>query len=92
MTDELAIGVLHGLARNGIKVPDEISVIGFDNIPLAPFVYPALTTVDQPAAQMAETAGAVLMRALQDGAGEIEYIMLPTKLVIRDSTAPPSRS
>ena len=92
MTDELAIGVLHGLARNGIKVPDEISVLGFDNIPLAPFIYPALTTVDQPAALMAETAGAVLLRALQDGTDEIEYISLPTKLVVRDSTAPPPLS
>jgi len=92
MTDELAIGVLHALARNGIKVPDEISVIGFDNIPLAPFIYPALTTVDQPAAQMAETASAVLMRALQDGTADVEYVMLPTKLVVRDSTAAPSRN
>ncbi len=92
MTDELAIGVLHALAGNGIKVPDEISVMGFDNIPLAPFIYPALTTIDQPAALMAETAGAVLMRALQDGAVDVEYIMLPTSLVVRDSTAAPPHS
>jgi len=91
MTDELAIGALHALAGNGIKVPDEMSVIGFDNIPLAPFIYPPLTTVDQPAGQMAETAGTILMRALQDGTAEVEYIMLPTKLVVRDSTAPPPR-
>jgi len=90
-TDELAIGILHALARNGVKVPEEISVIGFDNVPLAPFVYPALTTIDQPAVEMAETAAAILMRALQNGAGQAEYIMLQTKLVERDSTAPPFR-
>ena len=91
MTDELAIGVLHGLAGNGVKVPEEVSVIGFDNIPAAELVSPALTTVAQPAEEMAETAGGILLRALRDGTSDIEYVTLKTKLIVRDSTAPPSR-
>ena len=91
LIDEIAIGALNALVGAGIKVPEEISLVGFDNITLASVVFPALTTVAQPTVQMAETAGAILMRALEDRSEQVEQIVLETKLVVRDSTAPPSR-
>jgi LacI family transcriptional regulator len=90
LIDEIAIGALNALFGSDIKVPQEISLIGFDNIPLASIVFPALTTVAQPTVQMAETAAAIMLRALEGSIEQVEQIMLETKLVIRNSTAPPS--
>ncbi|HVU10837.1 MAG TPA: LacI family DNA-binding transcriptional regulator [Phototrophicaceae bacterium] len=91
MIDEIAIGALQALSANGVRVPDEISLIGFDNIALSAVVFPPLTTVAQPTVQMAETAGAILMRRLEGGSPDVEQFMLNTRLVVRDSTAPPQR-
>jgi LacI family transcriptional regulator, galactose operon repressor len=91
MIDEIAIGALHALSASGIKVPADMSLIGFDNIPLASVVFPPLTTVAQPTVQMAETAGAILLRTLEDHIENVELITLETKLVVRSSTAPPPR-
>jgi LacI family transcriptional regulator len=91
LIDEIAIGALHALNGSGIKVPEEMSLIGFDNIPLASVVFPALTTVAQPTLQMAETAGAILLHTLENVSEGIECMTLNTELMVRDSTAPPSR-
>ncbi len=87
LTDELAIGALHALIENGIRVPEDMSVIGFDNIPLASFVIPALTTIAQPASQIGETAGTILLRALEGSGNPVERVTLETTLIVRDSTA-----
>jgi LacI family transcriptional regulator len=88
LTDEIAIGALHAMIGHGVKVPDDLSLIGFDNIPMASFVVPALTSVAQPIVQMGETAGEILMRALEDGSEEVQRITLETTLVVRNSTGP----
>jgi DNA-binding LacI/PurR family transcriptional regulator len=87
LTDELAVGAMHALTENGIRVPEDMSIIGFDNIPLASFVIPALTTVEQPASQIGEMAGTILLRSLQGGSEKIESVTLETTLIVRDSTA-----
>jgi DNA-binding LacI/PurR family transcriptional regulator len=64
-TDVLAIGVLRGALVMGIRVPEDLSVVGFDDIPMAAFTVPALTTVRMPTAEM---AAAAIMLAVGDGA------------------------
>jgi DNA-binding LacI/PurR family transcriptional regulator len=87
--DEIAVGVMNRLAYRGVGVPDDVSVIGFDDTGLAEMTIPLLTSVRLPAA----TAGAVAVRMLLDrvnGRGEVagERVYLPTELVIRSTTAP----
>lgn len=87
LTDELAVGAMHALTENGIRIPEDMSIIGFDNIPLASVVIPALTTIDQPASQIGEIAGTILLRSLEGGGGTVESVTLETTLIVRDSTA-----
>ncbi|KGN30887.1 LacI family transcription regulator [Knoellia sinensis KCTC 19936] len=90
--DVLAIGVIKGLHRVGVKVPDDISVIGFDNVLLAEVIEPELTTVAAPLRQQGETAVRNLV-ALTQGAHTTsrEPLVMPVHLVVRRSTAQRSR-
>ncbi|GAE92909.1 catabolite control protein A [Gracilibacillus boraciitolerans JCM 21714] len=86
-TDEMALGVIHGFQDNGIKVPDEVEVFGFDNTRLATMVRPTLTTVVQP---MYDIGGAVAMRLLTKYMNketvEEQNVILPHQIVERNST------
>ena len=84
MSDMLAVGVLRAAQGLGIAVPDELSVVGFDDIPLAVDLTPPLTTVRQPLIEKGRLAAAVLL-----GTAEPPPAPLPTELVVRGSTAPP---
>ena len=87
--DLLALGVLSRLADRGIGVPDEISVVGFDNIPMAAMATPHLTTVALPLEQAGRVAIELLLERLaQPGSGTHEQ-GLPAQLIVRASTAPP---
>jgi DNA-binding LacI/PurR family transcriptional regulator len=96
--DAQAFGVLQALAERGLRAPDDVSVIGFDDVPVATWASPALTTIRQPLAAMSAAA----FRMLRDtpvtppgpartpgAAPEPQHIELATSLVVRDSTAPP---
>ncbi len=85
--DEMASGVLVAAHQMGISVPGELSVTGFDDIPLSRQVWPALTTVRQPIRKMAELATMLLIRVLGGGEPDTLQHELPTKLVIRESTS-----
>ena len=85
--DPQAFGVLQALGERGLRAPGDLSVVGFDDVPVASWATPALTTVRQPLAAMAATAFRML-HARPD-AGEPHHIELATTLVIRDSTGPP---
>jgi DNA-binding LacI/PurR family transcriptional regulator len=85
--DHMAIGVLHALAEAGRRVPDEVSVVGFDDIPEAPYLIPALTTIRQDFAAVGHRAIALVKAQLSDT--ECETALLGADLVVRDSTAPP---
>jgi LacI family transcriptional regulator len=88
--DLMAAGAIRELLAHGLSVPDDVSVIGFDDAPLAEMISPALTTVRQPMQDMAETAVSLLLaRVAERGAGTHVRRVLPTSLVVRDSTAPP---
>ncbi len=92
LTDVIAVGVLHAAARLGLSLPGDLSVMGFDDIPLAAYVIPELTTVAQPIYAMGQTAVEVLMRELANRDQPLERVLLETRLVTRKSTAPPQRA
>jgi LacI family transcriptional regulator, galactose operon repressor len=88
-SDEQALGVYEAARRQGLRVPEDLSVVGFDDVSAAEWASPQLTTVRQPLAQMATLATQTLL-SLTDGSRPVNHrVELATELVIRDSTAPP---
>ena len=88
--DLTAIGALRALRAAGRRVPEDVSVVGFDDIAAASWVVPALTTVSQPKAEMGRLAVEYLVRALEGGAPQPvpEVRRLPLSLRVRESTGP----
>ena len=82
--DEAAIGVLLALKEYGRSVPEQVSVVGFDDQKLAEFLHPRLTTVCAPTQRVGITAAKMLIQIIQDQPVE-DIILLPTELVIRNS-------
>jgi len=88
--DGQAMGAYRAARSAGLRIPEDLSIIGFDDIPAAEWIEPGLTTIRQPVVQMAETAMRALLRHL-DGDEELpQRIELGTELVVRGSTAPPA--
>lgn len=89
LADTLAVGVLHAAAYLAFPVPAALSVVGFDDIALAAYMIPPLTTVAQPIYAIGEAAVRVMLRQLHTPDAAPETVMLDTVLVVRQSTAPP---
>ncbi len=89
LTDAIAVGVLRAASELGLRVPQDLSVVGFDDILLASHVIPRLTTVAQPVEKIAQKATELLLQQIQNPELPSEVITLDTHLVIRESTAPP---
>jgi len=88
-SDYQALGVLRAARELGLQVPQDLSVVGYDNLPVAEWIAPALTTVDQPLAEMASTATRMVVGLARGEAPASLRIDLATELVVRESTAPP---
>lgn len=91
-SDLMALGVMGALHDTGLRVPEDVSVIGFDNISLAGTVRPGLTTMAQPMYEIGSEAASLLIRCLTEEDPEAcrgRRHVLPHRLVVRDSTAPP---
>jgi len=88
--DLSAIGALRALRDSGLRVPEDVSVIGFDDINSAAFQIPSLTTVRQPLDKMGALAGEVLLQRIQGGPNPLE-VMVDPELIVRESTAPVAR-
>jgi LacI family transcriptional regulator len=87
--DLSAIGALSAIARNGLRVPQDISVIGFDDLRLSAFTTPPLTTIQQPAAEIARRATEILIDLTRgEPVKKLRHLLEP-KLVVRASTAAP---
>ena len=86
-SDQQAIGALHAAVQIGIHVPEQLSIIGFDDVPLAEFVFPSLTTVSQPIKEIAVRAVSLLLS--DDAADPHVRMLVDTHLVVRNSCAPP---
>jgi LacI family repressor for deo operon, udp, cdd, tsx, nupC, and nupG len=91
-SDQLAMGFIAELSRYGLKVPDDVSVMGFDDIDLAEQFIPPLTTIQQDRLMIGETAAKMLMARILSPTEEhpCHAAVLPVSLVVRISTAPPS--
>lgn len=83
--DRLALAVMDGLRSFGVRVPQDIAVVGFDDIPFAALANPRLSTVAPPSAEMGRRAVQMLMSALEDGALPPSEV-LPVRLVVRESS------
>jgi LacI family transcriptional regulator len=83
--DQMAVGAIAALGRHGLRVPDDVALTGFDDIPLAQHVHPTLTTVRQPLRQIGEECSRLLLRRIDDADARIASVVLPTTLVARKS-------
>lgn len=84
--DEMAIGIMRGLADKGFHVPNDISVIGFDNIDIAKYLVPSLTTVAQPIKEIGEAALALITHKLNQNDATLHNVALHNELIIRETT------
>ena len=89
-SDVVALGAIGALREAGRQVPDDISIVGFDDIPLAAYFDPPLTTVRLPAFELGHAAGRALLDRIADREIPLRTL-LPTELIVRASTAPSSR-
>jgi DNA-binding LacI/PurR family transcriptional regulator len=83
--DTIALGVIAAIAEAGLRVPHDIAVVGFDDLPTAPFMQPPLTTIHNPAAQQGELAAEMLVKLLAHEPVETPRIRVPVNLVVRAS-------
>lgn len=88
--DETAIGLLHGLANAGIRVPEDISVVGYDDMPYSAVFNPGLTTVHLPRRRWGQLACAKLIALLEGEEGAQDRTIITPELIARASTAAPS--
>lgn len=87
-SDEIAVGCMNSLRQHGFSVPNDVSVMGFDDIPFAKYFSPPLTTIAQPTVEIGRTCATILLDLI-DGKHPTHFRhVLPHKLVIRESTAP----
>jgi LacI family transcriptional regulator len=84
--DQMAIGAAHGLQRHAMRVPDDVSLVGFDDLPTSLYALPPLTTVHQPAYEMGRLAAEAVLQLL-DGAKPKQTVPAP-RLIVRDSCRP----
>ncbi|GAB2622397.1 LacI family DNA-binding transcriptional regulator [Streptomyces capparidis] len=89
--DQMALGLLRALHESGRRVPDDVSVIGFDDIPEAGSFLPPLTTVHQDFAEVGRRCVEGVLRQMRQDSPERGTTLVPTRLVLRRSTAPPPR-
>jgi len=83
--DLLALGAMQAIQKKNFHIPEDFSVIGFNDIELASFVYPALTTIRQPMLEMGALAVKMLLRIIEEGEFNQRKIVLKPKLIIRES-------
>jgi len=89
-SDLQALGVLDAARSLGLRVPEELSVVGYDDLQLAQWSSPALTTVHQPLTRMAEEAARLVIRMSEEELDQVPRMDLATRLVVRESTSAPA--
>ncbi len=83
--DEMAVGAMKAATSLGLKVPEDLAVVGFDDIPLASLIEPQLTTIQQPRYKIGETAMRLILANIKNREAELGGVVLEDKLVIRKS-------
>jgi LacI family transcriptional regulator len=87
--DMSAIGAIRALKDHGIRVPEDVSVVGFDDLQTAAYHNPSLTTIRQPLNHMGVMAAQILLKRLRGQEKSADAVSILPELVIRESTAPP---
>jgi LacI family transcriptional regulator len=87
----IAIGVQHGFQELGLRVPEDVALVGMDDLPEVMVTFPFLTVATQPAVEMGRRAVGLLLDRLADPDGPVEDVVLPTELVVRRSSGNPVR-
>jgi len=90
--DHMSIGLLSALRERGIRVPDDVSVVGFDDVPEAGYVYPPLTTVRQDFATLGELIMQKVLVSVEEPDGVTEDTPIATRLIVRQSTRAVNRA
>ena len=90
--DISAIGAIRAIQEHGLRIPQNVSVVGFDDIPWAAFHTPSLTTVRQPLDRMGQIAAETLIRMIEHGGESASEIAIEPTLVVRESTGPAPQS
>ena len=85
--DQMAIGAYRGIYEAGLKIPEDISVIGYDGLDITQYLTPSLTTVYQPAAGIGQAAAEILVDAISGSYHDYPNKMFPTELIKRESVA-----
>jgi LacI family repressor for deo operon, udp, cdd, tsx, nupC, and nupG len=88
-SDEMAMGALEAIRLRGLRCPEDVSLVGFDDIRFAQYLHPKLTTVSQPKEQIGHEVVRLLLDILSGRATALQNVTLPHQLVVRSSTAPP---
>jgi DNA-binding LacI/PurR family transcriptional regulator len=86
-TDILAIGAMQAAHRLGIKLPGDLSILGYDGIMESGITFPALSTIRQPIHEMGELAARTLLTQIRQPSAPARQIVLENSLLLRDSTA-----
>lgn len=85
-TDWLAVGALNALKKRGLSVPEDVKIVGFDNIMVTNFVTPKITTVNQDEWKMGTTAAKILLESIEKQLINNETVMIPVELIRRETT------
>jgi DNA-binding LacI/PurR family transcriptional regulator len=86
--DDIALGAMRAIYEAGLRIPDDISISGIDNIDAAPYLYKKLTTVSYPISDVAETAVEILLKKISNKKYKVvKHISIKPELLIRESTS-----
>jgi len=85
MNDMMAVGALSYLNQHGVRVPDDIAIVGYDDIRVSAYLTPPLTTVRAPEIKLGESAGDLLLTLINDNPPDTKQHLLPTELIVRQS-------
>lgn len=88
VNDMLAVGVLRAAADLGLRVPDDLSLVSYDDIPMAKYLVPRLTTVSKEAVKFGQEAVRLLLARIEDPDRPIQRVDMPIRLIVRESTGP----
>lgn len=86
--DWMALGALEAMRRKGVLVPEDISIVGFDNVEAASVASPPLTTIHQPVREIGMTSARLLIQQIESGKPSDEHVIFPGELIRRDSVIP----
>jgi LacI family transcriptional regulator len=85
-SDIMAVGALRALQEAGLRVPEDISLVGFDDVPMAERVFPGLTTIRQPIYEMGYSTFELLLKAINNPKNQVYQVLLSTELIVRSSS------